>query len=591
MSWIAASSVVLALALAGGFAWYEHRRPTTRVVALVAALAALAALGRVAFAPLPNVKPTTDNVLLAGYVLGGAPGFVVGAVSALASNLFFGEGPWTPWQMVAWGGCGVLGAGLARLAGRGLGRVPLAAVCGVAGLGFGAIMNFSLWVTYAGDHTFARFAAVSATSLPFDLAHAAGNVVFCLAFGPALVGALRRFELRMHVTWLPAGAAGLLLALMLAAPPPAAHAAVGTSGPARYLLHAQNADGGWGAAPGQASSGLYTGWAALGLAAAGQMPRHSAVAYTRAHAHSLTDLGSIARSVLLVSAAGADPRTVGGRDLVAALAAKRAGNGSFGGRVNTTAFAVLALRAAGRSTASLRRSGRWLAAQANPDGGFNFSGRGGPSGVDDTAAAVQGLAAAGRSGTATVRRAGSFLAAQQNPDGGFPLTPGSDSNAQSTAFAVQGLLAAGRDPARAHRGGARDPLAYLRSLTAASGEVRYSRTSRQTPVWVTGQALMALARKPLPLAAVRRAARPAVAAAAPAPAATAAPAAATAAATPAARHPATRGTTRPRKPAATRPAPVATPVPAGLAAALRPATLPSTARTAGYVTGVAAALM
>src|SRR5690349_16217282 len=121
MSWIAASSVILTAALAGGFAWYERERPSTRVLALVAALAALAALGRVAFAPLPNVKPTTDIVLLSGYVLGGAPGFVVGAVSALASNLFFGQGPWTPWQMVAWGGCGIAGAVLARVAGRRLG--------------------------------------------------------------------------------------------------------------------------------------------------------------------------------------------------------------------------------------------------------------------------------------------------------------------------------------------------------------------------------------------------------------------------------------------------------------------------------------
>ena len=56
-----------------------------------------------AFAPLPNVKPTTDIVLLSGYVLGGAPGFAVGAMAALASNLVFGQGPWTPWQMSALG--------------------------------------------------------------------------------------------------------------------------------------------------------------------------------------------------------------------------------------------------------------------------------------------------------------------------------------------------------------------------------------------------------------------------------------------------------------------------------------------------------
>ena len=114
MSWAAASFLLLGVALTAGFAWYERAHPTARVIALVATLAALAALGRIAFAPLPNVKPTTDIVLISGYVLGGAPGFAVGAVAALASNLFFGQGPWTPWQMAGWGAVGLVGAGLAR---------------------------------------------------------------------------------------------------------------------------------------------------------------------------------------------------------------------------------------------------------------------------------------------------------------------------------------------------------------------------------------------------------------------------------------------------------------------------------------------
>ena len=178
MSWIAASFLVLGAALVAGFAWYERTHPSARVIALVATLAALAALGRIAFAPLPNVKPTTDIVLISGYVLGGAPGFVVGAVAALASNLFFGQGPWTPWQMVGWAGVGLAGAGLARVAGRELGRVSLAAACAVASLGFGAVMNLHLWVSYSGDHTAAKLAATFATSLPFDIAHAVGRVLF-----------------------------------------------------------------------------------------------------------------------------------------------------------------------------------------------------------------------------------------------------------------------------------------------------------------------------------------------------------------------------------------------------------------------------
>lgn len=202
MSWIAGSGIVLVLALGLGFAWYEREHPTSRMLALIATLAALAALGRVAFAPIPNVKPTTDIVLIAGYALGGAPGFVVGAVAALASNVFFGQGPWTPWQMAAWGVVGLGGAAFARMTAHRVGRWGLALACGLAGVVYGAILNFSLWVTYSGDHTFDKLAAYAVTSLPFDIAHVIGNVAFCLAFGPALLGSLQRFRARFEVEWL-----------------------------------------------------------------------------------------------------------------------------------------------------------------------------------------------------------------------------------------------------------------------------------------------------------------------------------------------------------------------------------------------------
>src|SRR5207248_2624565 len=131
VSWQLASLVVVALALGAGFAWYERTRPSSRVIALVATLVAMAVLGRLAFAPLPNVKPaTTDVILFAGFVLGAAPGFVTGAITALVSNFFISQGSWTPWQMVGWGAVGLLGAVLGRAAPRrGLGRWPLAFAC------------------------------------------------------------------------------------------------------------------------------------------------------------------------------------------------------------------------------------------------------------------------------------------------------------------------------------------------------------------------------------------------------------------------------------------------------------------------------
>jgi energy-coupling factor transport system substrate-specific component len=575
VSWLAASLIVLGLALVAGFAWYERSQPTARVLALVATLAALAALGRIAFAPLPNVKPTTDIVLMAGYALGGAPGFAVGAVAALASNVFFGQGPWTPWQMCAWGAVGVGGAVLARVAGRELGRGALAAACAVAGAGYGVVMNLHLWVTYSGDHSLAKLGAYFATSLPFDVAHVVGNILFCLLFGPALVRALTRYRRRFEVTWRPApaiAAALLAAAVLSAATPPRADAAVPAKA-VRWLASAQNADGGFGGAPGQRSSGLYTGWAGLGLAAAGRNPldvRHGGadvVAYVRAHPPG--DLGEVERTILLLRAAGVAPR-IGSRDLVGELLAKRRPSGAFANRVNTTAFAIFALRAAGRSrkAKAVRSAGRWIASQANGDGGFNFAGRGGSSGVDDTGAALQGLVAAGRGGTKTAHRAAAFLASRQNPDGGYPLQPGGPSNAQSTAWAVQALVAAGRDPDRQRRHGARSPTAYLRSLVTPSGAVRYSRTSAQTPVWVTAQALAALARRPFPLARVPR--RKAAAAAAPA---------ATPAPTPAAPRPTPHPVPKPAASATPQGEP-GPPTPPALAPAIQ-----ADARLAGYVTG------
>ena len=581
VSWLAASLLVLGLALVAGFAWYERTHPSARVLALVATLAALAALGRIAFAPLPNVKPTTDIVLLTGYALGGAPGFAVGAVAALASNFFFGQGPWTPWQMCAWGGVGVGGALLARACGRELGRTSLAIACAVAGAGYGVVMNLHLWVTFSGDHSLATLGAYFVTSLPFDLAHVIGNVLFCLLFGPALVRALTRYRERFEITWRPAPAlaASVLAAVVLLgdAPRPADAAT-----PAAWLRSAQNRDGGFGGDAGQRSTGLYTSWAGLGLAAAGRNPRDvrhggsDVVAYVRAHPPSRrSDVGDTTRTILLLRAAGLPPR-IGKRNLVSELLARRRPSGSFANRVNTTSFAIFALRAARTHDRAVRSAARWIASQANRDGGFNFATKGGGSGIDDTGAALQALVAAGRRGTPTVRRAARFLARRQNPDGGYPLQPGGPSNAQSTAWAVQALVAAGRNPDRQRRNGARSPIAYLRSLASPSGKVRYSRTSAQTPVWVTAQAVAALARKPFPLAAVPRARK----AAPPAPAPVAA--ARIPRTTPSA--PKTTPSRRPKAPPpvaeATSPAALGPPTPPDLAPSLQDA-----ARAAGFLAG------
>ena len=521
MSWQAGSTLVVTLAAVGGMLWYESRRPSAKLLALVAALAALAVAARVLFAAVPNVQGTTDVALLSGYVLGPAPGFMVGALGALASNLFLGQGPWTPWQMVGWGAAGLAGALLAAVAGRRLGRWPLALWCGAAGLVFGAWMDLFTLTNFAAQTSADGYIAIATLSLPFNIAHAIGNFALCLAFGPSFVRVLERFSRRLHVRWAPAetrpARATATITTVLALTLVLGGATVATAAPrsvrdgVQYLERAQNDDGGFGGAPRQASSQLVTGWTVLGLEAAGRHPldmrsgKRTPIDFIRAGVPALEETGELERTILALRGAGLDPRSFGGRELLADLERKRRPDGSFSGLSNWTAFGIMSLRACGRSTGSpaVRRAGAWLARQQNDDGGFSFATRGGGSFVDETGAALQGLAAAGRRRGRVVERALDYLRGAQNLDGGFGQTEGYRSNAQSTSWAVQGIVAAGRAPDSYRRDG-RSPLRYLVTLQQGDGSFRYSRSSAQTPVWVTAQVVAALQRKAFPVRAPKR---------------------------------------------------------------------------------------
>ena len=521
MSWQIAAIAVLAIAVAGGFAWYERTRPSSRLIGLVAALAALAAAGRVALSPVPNVTPTTDVALLSGYSLGGAAGFAIGALAALVSNFWLGQGPWTPWQMAAWGLAGIAGAVLARATGRRLGRLGLALACAVAGLLYGLLLDLSVMVTYGGEQSLDRFLALSARGLPFNVAHAVGNAVFALAAGPAFVRILSRFRERLDFTWAdaPAGpglrtgatsAAAALLVVRAVAGAAAPPAVAGQAEARRYLERMQNRDGGLPSAPGGASSVAITGWAMLGMEADGRNPLdlrrggESPVDYLRGTAAAIRSIGDLERTILALDAAGVSPRSFGGRDLVGELAGRRAANGSWQGQVNMTAFGILAQRATGTPRSGLRRSATWLRRAQNDDGGWGLQ-PGARSDADSTGGALQALAAAGNRGK-PVSRGAAYLRRSQRGDGGWPLAFGGTTNAQSTAWAIQGLVAAGANPAVAN--GSRTPFDYLAARQAADGHYRYSATSDQTPVWVTGQALVATSRRAFPLPTVPRANQP-----------------------------------------------------------------------------------
>ncbi len=501
MDWRLSVTLGLLAVILTGFAWYERSRPSSRVVAIVAALTALAVAGRLVFTPIPNVVATTDIALLTGYALGGAPGFAVGALAAPISNIWLGQGPWTPWQMAGWGLAGLVGAGLAAASGRRLGRLPLALACAGMGLAYGALLDLSVMVTYGGEQSLDRYLTLSARGVPFNFAHALGNFAIALAAGPALVRMIARYRERLTFTWHPGGAIPALLgAVVLAtsfASPQEAHADFADA--RSFLLRNQNPDGGFAASAGQPSSAAMTTWAALGLEAAGVNPldatnggRSPIDFLRRAKITSATDLE---RTILALEAAGIDSRSFEGHDLVAQLRAKRQGDGSWEGQVNITAFGILALRAAGQS--DVGESAGWLRGAQNSNGGWGFApGRG--SEADSTGAAMQALGVAGGSSSSLTDGA-RYLAGSQKGDGGWTLAGGVE-NSQSTAWAVQGLVAAGGPGGVISKGNG-----YIGRRQSGDGHYSYSSSSDQTPIWVTSQSLLAIAREPFPIATVPRA--------------------------------------------------------------------------------------
>lgn len=108
------SVIVMILILIPFFLHFERRGPTARELVTIAVMAAIATAARAAFVMVPHFTPMSGIIMIAGIALGPEAGFVIGALTAFASNFVFGQGPWTPWQMFAYGLAGLLAALLAR---------------------------------------------------------------------------------------------------------------------------------------------------------------------------------------------------------------------------------------------------------------------------------------------------------------------------------------------------------------------------------------------------------------------------------------------------------------------------------------------
>ncbi|MEA5004409.1 MAG: DUF6580 family putative transport protein [Christensenella sp.] len=189
------SIVVAICALLPFFLRYELKKPRPRDMMPIAVLAAVAVVGRIVFAPFPNFTPVSAVVIVTAVCFGRQSGFLTGALAALASNLFFGQGAWTPWQMYAWGMVGFF-AGLLNEKGF-FKKDSLIYIYGaVSAFLFGFIMDSWYVVGFVSPITWQGALAAYLAGIPFNLSHCVSTVVFLVLILVPWGKKLRRIKIK-----------------------------------------------------------------------------------------------------------------------------------------------------------------------------------------------------------------------------------------------------------------------------------------------------------------------------------------------------------------------------------------------------------
>lgn len=174
---------------------FERRRPETRELVVIGTMCAIAVASRTAFYMLPQVKPMLAFVIITGIALGGEIGFLTGAVSAFVSNMFFGQGAWTPWQMFAFALSGLI-AGLVfkniknRIAVSAFGIIDAVVI-------YGIIMNISSMLAAQGAPSWEMMLTYEISGLPFDLIHGISTAVFLFIALRPMLKKLERVKKRL----------------------------------------------------------------------------------------------------------------------------------------------------------------------------------------------------------------------------------------------------------------------------------------------------------------------------------------------------------------------------------------------------------
>ena len=179
------------------FMVFEERKPKARELIIIAVLTAIAVAGRGAFYMLPQFKPVVAIVIIAGVCFGGESGFLVGALSGFVSNFFFGQGPWTPWQMFCFGIIGFLAGVLFETGILKKNRIQLCIFGGVTTFFiYGGIINIAALLMFNSKITVKSLISTYMSGIPFDLVHAAATIFFLFVISKPMIEKLDRIKIK-----------------------------------------------------------------------------------------------------------------------------------------------------------------------------------------------------------------------------------------------------------------------------------------------------------------------------------------------------------------------------------------------------------
>jgi len=194
------SLVIILMTMIPFFLAFEHRKPQARELVIIAVMCAIAIVSRAAFIALPGFKPMTSIIMLTGIAFGAEAGFMTGAITAFVSNFIFSQGPWTPWQMFAYGMAGFLAGILYKHGFLSTKRLPLS-IYGAAMvlIVIGPLLDTSSVFTMITDVTMDSALAVYMSGLGINAVHAAATFVTLFLLSKFILEKLERIKTKYGI--------------------------------------------------------------------------------------------------------------------------------------------------------------------------------------------------------------------------------------------------------------------------------------------------------------------------------------------------------------------------------------------------------